>query len=192
MGDTKLPAYPARLGDKILQAVDHTGPVSYVTGGELIGTQNNATGIAVVGLAGIDLIIGSACYSVSGNYQVYPRPSGTGIRKQWYLVWENSDVTDNSGVTGATVVLGSAPVNGTYTISATSGVGQIQVVVAGGVLASVNVLNPGSYNTPPTFTPPAGLGGGATITALVGTLGGFQVAAGTNLSGETVRLGYIG
>lgn len=192
MADTKLPDYPARLGDKQLIVVDHTGPLSYPEGGEVIGNANAMTGISTQGLSGIDQIIGSANYSVSGNFQVFGQPTGTGSRKTWLLIWEYSDRTDTAGVTGATVTLGTTPTNGTYNITATTGTGQIQVVVAGGVLSSVNVLVPGVYSTAPTFTPPAGLGTGATIVAQVGTLGGYEVADGTNLTAEVVKLGYIG
>jgi hypothetical protein len=99
----------------------------------------------------------------------------------------------NTGVNAAEVVVsGTGIVNGTYAITATSGSGQIQVVVAGGALASVKIINPGSYTSAPTFTPPAGLGNTATITALVGSLAGLEVAPTTNLSGYTVRLLVVG
>src|ERR1700754_4410900 len=87
MADTKLPDYPARLGDKQLVVVDHTGPASYVTGGETIGAANNQTGIAIQGMGALDLIIGTGNLTVSGTYSVTAQPSGTGSRKTWLLKW---------------------------------------------------------------------------------------------------------
>lgn len=92
MGDTRLPDYPGSIGPKNVVVVDHTGPTSYTTGGETIGTTNLMTGISVVGLSGLDIVLGTSI-SVSGTYLVIPKPVGTGLRKTCKLVWCTLDLT---------------------------------------------------------------------------------------------------
>ena len=85
MGDTILNSYPIG-GGKIIP-VDHTGPASYPTGGETLGTTNNMTGISVVGLGSLDMVLGSGSMTESGTYWVYVLQSGTGSRKTFQLLW---------------------------------------------------------------------------------------------------------
>lgn len=85
MSDTILNRYTIGAG-KILP-VDHSGPKSYPTGGETLGTVNNMTGISVAGLGSIDIIEGSGSLSVSGNYWVMVQPTGSGNRKTFKLLW---------------------------------------------------------------------------------------------------------
>ena len=73
MGDTALNSYPIG-GGKIIP-VDHTGPKSYTTGGETLGTTNNMTGISVVGLGSLDMVLGSGSLTDSGTYYVFVQPS---------------------------------------------------------------------------------------------------------------------
>jgi hypothetical protein len=85
MADTILDRFTIGQG-KILP-VDHTGPASYTTGGETVGTLNNLTGIAGVGMDSFDLILGSGNLSASGNYQVFVQQTGLGVRKTFKILW---------------------------------------------------------------------------------------------------------
>ena len=99
MSDTRLPGYPARMGDAVSIIVDHSGPASYTTGGETIGVLNASTGIALQGMASIDMVqVGSP--SISLNYVAYPICLGKGSRKTWKLLW----VTATSGIPSTTQV----------------------------------------------------------------------------------------
>lgn len=102
MADTILDRFTVGQG-KILP-VDHAGPASYTTGGETVGTLNNLTGIALLGLDSIDMILGSGSLSVSGNYWVVVQPIGTGVRKQFKILWftASSGVPSFTQVTSAT------------------------------------------------------------------------------------------
>lgn len=83
MADTKLDNFPIGAGKYI--PIDHTGPTSYTTGGETIGTSNNLTGISTQGLSTLDYIGGGG--SVSGTYYTIGFPVGTGSRKTYKLMW---------------------------------------------------------------------------------------------------------
>jgi hypothetical protein len=119
MGDTKLADYPARLGDKQLIVVDHTGPVSYTAGGETLGTANNLTGIALQGLSGLDLVIGGGSMSLSGNYHVRPQQTGTGNRKQQKLLWYPAGTSVTQG--GIPLSLGTASAAATQSTFTSAG-----------------------------------------------------------------------
>ena len=105
MADTVLDRYTIGAG-KILP-VDHTGPVTYVAGGETLGNINNMTGISVVGLGSLDMVLGSGSLSVSGNYWVMVKPSGTGVRKTFILQW----FLASAGVPTLTEAGGSSHIN---------------------------------------------------------------------------------
>lgn len=190
MADTKLYDYPARLGDKQLVVVDHTGPSSYSTGGETIGASNNQTGISLLGLSGIDAIIGSGTFSVSGNYIVYAQPSGTGSRKTWSLVWRTAGTYDTTPV----VISGASPF--AYTVTR-AGV----VSVSGGTVSSITITR-NSIVVPTGViagTFPVSANDVVTVTYSVApTMYYFsdrsqaEADSGRDLSGEVVRLGYIG
>lgn len=196
MGDTVLDRYTVGSG-KIIP-VDHTGPASYATGGETLGTTNNFTGISVVGLGSLDMVLGSGSLSDSGNYQVQVQPSGTGVRKTFKLLWFAASGTTGSAVAGTTI---TAP--GTYTgtvpsvtfsaapAGGTTATGTAVLNEGGTAVVAIVLTNPGSgYISAPTIAFGAG---GATATATLGPAGGGnQVASATNLSAETVRLGYVG
>lgn len=106
MADKALPDYPARLGDKQLVVVDHTGPASYTTGGETLGNATTSNGVAITGLSAIDEIEGSGSLSISGNFFVLAQPTGTGMRKTWKLLW--FAVTLPAGVLTLTQVANAA------------------------------------------------------------------------------------
>lgn len=188
--------FPDTWGKHAVPNIEHNGPASYAAGGETLNTPSWG-GSSVVGTRGFSFVTGGVDYS--GAYRVdavwgSANTPNAGIRNSVNLRWTYSGLGgQQTGVVAAAVVVqGSGIVNGTYKITATTGTGQIQVVVAAGALSSVTVLNPGSYTTAPTFTPPAGLGNTATITALIGSTAGMEVAPGTNLSGFTVRLLVVG
>lgn len=73
------PLYPDFIGRRAAFVGSGTGPVSYVLGtGDLV-TLNLPNYY-------IDALLGGVT-SVSGKYVVYPDPTGTGARQQWYLRW---------------------------------------------------------------------------------------------------------
>ena len=191
MGDTVLERYTAGQGR--LVPVDHTGPASYTTGGEVLGNSSSLTGQAVVGLGGIDAVL---CCEVSdsGNYYVKSQPSGAGSRKTFNLLWFAAGVTqgvssvaitaEGSGMTVGTVPLvfsggGGSGAAGTFTATSAT-------------VGTVTITNPGSgYTSAPTVSAATG-GTPPTLTASIGSVSGGQVAAGTDLAAETVRLVYVG
>lgn len=114
MPDTKLDSFPVGAG-KIIP-VDHTGPASYTPGGETIGTQNNLTGIALLGLDSVDMILGSGSLSLSGNYLVRSQQTGLGVRKQTKLLWYNAGAgVPESGTALTLGTLSAAATQSTYT-----------------------------------------------------------------------------
>ena len=183
MGDTALNSYPIG-GGKIIP-VDHTGPKSYTTGGETLGTTNNMTGISVVGLGSLDMVLGSGSLTDSGTYYVFVQPSGTGSRKTFKLLWYTS-VAGSGTFTGTPAVLTGT--NSAPTITTSSGGVSTALGVAAGALSEVTgatgitgvqapVLTMNSYTPAGTITATGGLG---------------EVSPGTDLSAETVRIGYVG
>ena len=184
MGDTALNSYPIG-GGKIIP-VDHTGPKSYTTGGETLGTTNNMTGISVVGLGSLDMVLGSGSLTDSGTYYVFVQPSGTGSRKTFKLLWYTS-VAGSGTFTGTPSVLTVTNTDPTITTAtgnpATAPVGVItgalaQTAGATGITGvQAPVLTMASYTPAGTITATGGLG---------------EVSPGTDLSGETVRIGYVG
>ena len=194
MGDTALNSYPIG-GGKIIP-VDHTGPASYTTGGETLGNINNMTGISVAGLGSLDMVLGSGSLSESGNYEVKTQQTGLGSRKTFNLLWYAAGVTQGvidvassgspSGMTAGTYPL-------VFVNTGTGGSGAAgTITVTTSAVTAINITNPGSgYTSAPTVSAATG-GTPPTLTATIGSVSGGQVASGTNLSGETVRLGYMG
>ena len=193
MGDTALNSYPIG-GGKIIP-VDHTGPASYTTGGETLGTTNNMTGISVVGLGSLDMVLGSGSLTDSGTYSVAAQPTGLGSRKTFKLIWSVTGVAQ--GVIQVTSSGGSGMTAGTYPLvfvnTGTGGTGAAgTVTVSTSAVTAINITNPGSgYTSAPTVSAATG-GTPPTLTAVIGSITGGQVASGTNLSAETVRLIYVG
>lgn len=195
MSDTILDRFT--IGSGKIIPVDHTGPASYVEGGETLGMINNQTGLSVAGLGSLDMVLGSGSLSLSGNYSVAVQATGTGVRKTFKLVWFTAEagggsvasvtITAAGTYTGATptVTFGAAPAGGT------TATGIAILNGAGTAVIGVLITNAGAgYVTAPSVTFSAG---GATGTAVLGGAGSVgQVAAATNLSGETVRLAYVG
>lgn len=190
MADTKLPNYPARLGDVQLQMCDHTGPASYSVGGETLGAINNMTGITALGLGSLDGIWGSGSYSISGNYWIQAVLLGKGSRKTWKLVWN----LQNASVTAVAITVGASPFAYTALAEGT-------VTVSGGTVSAISITR-GATVVPTGVTAgvfPLSQGDIITVTYSVLPTMNFipsgtdtEVNAGTNLSGETVRIGYLG
>jgi len=180
------PLYPEFVGRRGTFVGNGTGPASYVP----------VTGDPVT-LALPNYYIDALCDGVEStdgkyNLQVYPAASGT--RQQWYARWFY--VGNTQGVDGVSAsAVGSGGTPGTYTLTASSGSATISVVIgSAGSITSITVTNPGSgYVTVPTFSNTPGSVTGVTLTATLGFFAGQEVAAGTNLSGETVQMGaFVG
>ncbi len=196
MADTKLPDYPARLGGKQSTIVDHTGPASYVSGGETLGVLNNQTGVTSGGLGSMDFV-DIMDLTLSGNYSLGTQATGKGSRKTAKLVWFFSGV-NGQGVTATQNVAGSGMTVGNVgTISFTGGT---STVVASGTFTvltattgTITITNPGVYTVAPTSATVTGTGG-TPPTMNTPTLVPIatQVNAGANLSGEVARLRYQG
>ena len=192
MGDTVIDRYTCGQGRLI--PVDHVGPASYTTGGETLGNTSSTSGQAAVGLGSLDLVI-TAGVSNSGNYYLRSKSAGTGIRKSFFLLWFAAGFTE--GVNLVTGSGGSGMTVGTYALSftntgtgGTGAAGTITVLTA--TTYTISVTNPGSgYTSAPTVSAATG-GTPPTLTATIGAVSGGEVASGTNLSGETVRLIYAG
>lgn len=182
MGNTANKGYADPIGKHALWVGDHTGPTSYVVGGETIIS-------GYLGLRSIDWM-DSMGLSLSGNYYAEGQMKAIGTRQQALLRWFYSGI-GSSGQGVASVVIagaGSGQTNGVYVVTANTGTATIQVTVAGAAVTAVKILNPGGpYYTVPTFTVAAG-GTPGTVTATLGNTSGIEVAPGTNLSAETVRL----
>ena len=86
---------------------DHTGPKSYTTGGEVVGSVNNQTGITILGLATLDIVI-AIDTTISGNYGVIVQPVGKGEQKTFKLIW----VTATAGIPGTTQVTAATDLSG--------------------------------------------------------------------------------
>lgn len=188
MALTKIDSFPFGQGKYI--SVDYSGPTSYAVTGDPIGTNNNQTGIAALGLSTIDNIE-AAGISISGAYQVFAQPSGKGSRKVWNMLWNGL-----GGVVSVTATAGTGMTPGTYPLVFTGGggtgaAGTITVLTATTVAAPV-ITNAGrGYTSAPAVTAPATGGTPPTFgTPILNAAG--PVPAATNLSQETVRIAIIG
>ena len=191
MADTKLNVFT--IGQGRLIPADHTGPASYTTGGETLGNSNLMTGVSILGLGSLDAV--HACnLSISGNYHVLTQPTGAGERKTFKLVWLFSGVNGQ----GVTVVQNAAGIGMTAGLTVpivfsggtgSGAVGTVTTLTA--TTISISITNPGVYTVAPTATISGTGGTPATLTVGLATVGA-QVTTGVNLSGETVRLSYIG
>lgn len=168
--------------------LDHTGPTSYVVGGETFG-QSVFGGPNIFGLSGFQAVIPCG-QSVSGNYRTETNYGGTGVRSSVKLKWLYSGA-QGTGVVAVTGTGGSGMTPGTYTLTFGSGAAAGTITVTASAITNVTITNPGVYTVPPTVSAATG-GTPPTLTAVLGSVAGMEVAAGTNLSGETVRLLPIG
>lgn len=105
MPDTRLGLYPIGQGKAI--PTDHTGPKSYVTHGETLGSINNQTGITLQGLATLDYVTCTDT-TISGNYGGLVQPVGKGEQKTFKLIW----VTAVAGIPTSTEVTAGTDLSG--------------------------------------------------------------------------------
>jgi len=170
--------------------VEHTGPVSYAPGGDVL-TQSVYGGPNVLGLSGFYFVSTGITYS--GTYFVAVLYGGKGVRQKITLRW--SYLGSGQGVDGVNGTGGTGMTVGTVPLVFTGGggtgaAGTLTVLTA--TTFSIQITSPGSgYNSIPTVTAATG-GTPPTLTATVGSNAGGEVAAGVNLSGETVRLMALG
>jgi hypothetical protein len=180
---TFLHGYPDYVGKRFIFAGYGTGPVSYL-----------ATGDPIV-LPRYDNYIDTAfpALTLSGNYEVRFAPSTSGSRAIQSAFWFYSG---KQGVVSVTQnVAGTGMTPGTYVANATGGGGagaQIQVtVLTATTIGPVVLLSTGSgYTSGPTFAPATG-GTPPTFNVVIAPGSGL-VAAGLNLSAETVQFGGFG
>lgn len=183
MSDTLIDRFTVGAG-KIIP-VDHVGPSSYTTGGETLGSSNNQTGITAMGLATIDAVLGSGTLTESGTYFVMAKQVGTGTQKTFKLVWYA--VAGGGGTfTGTPATLTGTVAAPTITTLTNAGT-TAPVYTNGGALTQTTGATGITGVQAPALTmnsyTPAG-----TVTAT----GFSEVSNGTDLSGEVVRLAYLG
>ena len=169
---------------------DHTGPVSYTTGGESL-TQSIYGGPNIFGLAGFYKVEGGVANS--GNLNCVALTGGSGVRSTVKLLWA---YTNYNGPSIATVTGtgGTGMTPGTYPLAFSGGGGTGAagtITVTSATTYTIAITNVGSgYTSAPTVTAATG-GTPPTLTATTSTVG-LQVAAGTNLSSESIRLVVLG
>lgn len=202
MGNIACKGYPDPIGGRSrLWIGDHTGPASYVAGGETIaasagGALQNSTTSIITGLSALNFV-GVEELSASGNYQISAvAPTTVGGTKQTTkLKWFYAPTQGINSILIATA--GSGQTNGTYVITDsgsnfTGSAAKVQIVVAGAAVTKATIVFPGTgYFGAATFTVAAG-GTPGTLTSTYGSSSGIEVAAATNLSAESVRLTAIG
>jgi hypothetical protein len=189
MGNTAVKGYTDVWGKHGAAIYDHTGPASYVTGGEKLTPQS-------FNLRSIDWAESMRSSNGALSAIAVSPPGGGGNATSITLLWQYSGTTSVASVSqnaagvgmtpGVTVPIAfSAPAAG-----GTQATGTLTVLTA--TTFSSIITNPGSgYASAPTATV-AGTGGTPpTLTSNLST-SGSQPAAGTNLSGVSVRIIAIG
>jgi hypothetical protein len=99
--NTQVPGFPDPVGGRSkIQIIDHTGPASYVTGGEIFPQQNAFGGPNSIGLAGVLWCSGGV--TESGNFIVEPIFGGGGaVKGTIKLKWSTAigtEVTSTAGL----------------------------------------------------------------------------------------------
>lgn len=187
--NTQIAGFPDPVGGRSkLCPVDHQGPASYTTGGEIFPQQSSLGGPNSLGLSGV--IWSSGGITEDGLYYVVPVFGGGGkvggtIKLKWYNVAASTGGT----FTGTPATLTGTVAAPTITTETNSGTAT-PVYTNGGALTQLSgvtgitgvqapALTMNSYTPAGTIT--GGSGGGLT-----------EVAASTNLSGSVIRLLVIG
>jgi hypothetical protein len=185
---------PSPLGELFVAARDVAGPASYVTGGQALSPNIFAllSGFKIVLTQGLtqDQLYFTRVYGHAGP------TFGGSSNSVAYMKWYYSGYA-GSGVTAVTGSGGSGMTVGTYALAftntgtgGTGAAGTITVLTA--TTYSIAITNPGSgYLTAPTVTAATG-GTPPTLTAAIGSVAGFEVAAGTNLSTSRMRTLALG
>lgn len=134
---SNLPAgsYPDVFGKHGVWVGDHTGPASYLTGGESLGAANVFGGANQFGLRSMDLVVAEAI-SHSGNYAVEVlSPVGAGgVPLARNLRW----FVNNAAPVGVPLTLG--PLSAAATLSAMTASGVVTVTGANTLKAGQTVL----------------------------------------------------
>lgn len=106
--NAQIPGFPDPVGGRSkLQIIDHTGPASYVTGGETFPQQNVYGGPNSIGLAGVLWCSGG--FTESGNFYVVPICGGAGkvrgtITLKWFSAF-GTQVTSTSNLSAEVIRL---------------------------------------------------------------------------------------
>lgn len=182
-------SWPDTFGGHVAGVVGYSGPTSYV--------PTTGDPIATAGILGAGRRVHSILTSLTSNglYKIVAQPDNAlGVPASWSARWSYfGDVTGVTGIVIATA--GSGQTNGSYVIAASGGGGTgatVAITIAGGAITVATVTNPGSgYTSIPTFTVAEG-GTPGTLTASIGSIGGGEVVAGTDLSGSSAILFAIG
>ena len=199
MSEKVLKGYADVIGKHALVISDHTGPASYTTGGETLG-RSSAPYKPFLGLRTVDMLLCNDL-TISGNYLVQSQSvvGGGGSSAYGKLKWLYGAGGGGSGVQSVTITAagtytGTTP-SVTFAAAPAGGTTATGIAIlngAGTAVIGVLITNPGAgYLTAPAVTFGAG---GANGTAVLNASGaaGTEVASGTNLSGETVRITAIG
>lgn len=94
--NTMVPGYIDPVGGRSkLGILDHTGPASYITGGETFPAQSSFGGPNSLGLSGLNFV--SSGHTESGTYYVVPVFGGKGaikgtIKLVWYVTATGAQV----------------------------------------------------------------------------------------------------
>lgn len=194
--------YPsAQVGEFRLALLYGSGPASYATAGDPVYNPG----------ANEYINFPMSVLSASGNYRVAfeptsvglnivragaPSPSQSGWKARWFNV---GGATTGSGVLSVTITGG-----GTYTgtvpgvtfaaapAGGTTATGTAILNGAGTAVVGVLITNPGAgYLTAPAVTFSTGGATGTAVLSSAGSSAGSEVAATTNLSGETIQFASL-
>lgn len=186
MGNQAVKGYTDVVGKHGLWIGDHTGPASYVTGGETLTAQ-------YFGLRSLDMV--NTMRANSGVYSaatLSPAGIAGAITQTIKMIWQ---FATTGSVASVTVSGGTGMTPGTYALAFSGGggtgaTGTLTVLTATTTSTPV-ITNPGSgYTSAPTVTAATG-GTPPTLTAVLSTAG-QQVGPGANLSAIGVRMIAIG
>jgi hypothetical protein len=109
MADQILTGFPEPVAGRTKWSfVDHTGPLSYVTGGETYPTQSAFGGPNNLGLSGVYFVVPT--WSSDGAYYIVPKYAGKGgvrgtATLQWFVAATGQQVAAGTNLSGATVRL---------------------------------------------------------------------------------------
>ena len=110
MANTTLPGLQAEpvSGRVKWTIMDHTGPASYVTGGETFPFQSPYGGPNNAGLSGVYFVV--PCWSQDGTYYVQAKYAGAGavrgtVQLVWYVAATGAQAASTTPLNGETVRL---------------------------------------------------------------------------------------
>lgn len=190
MGNQAVKGYVDIFGKHGSFVGDHTGPVSYVTGGETITAQS-------LGLRSID-ILNSMRSNNSAYSAVSLSPAGNSgnVVTSVKVLWQFSSTGSVASVSQNAAGIGMTPGTTVPIVFGAPAAGGVQATGTLTVLTATTfssvITNPGSgYTSAPTATVSGTGGTPVTLTSNLST-SGAQVGAGANLSGVSVRIIALG